>query len=191
MRNARSTALRVPVFGQGESDCGPTSLKAVCRFHGKRYSARALARLAGGAIDGVDHARLIRAARLTGAHVFSKAEGTLGELAWFVSNGLPVIVGWWSQEQGDVPFDTKWSLAERRRGDCGHYSVVCGVTKNRVLLMDPQWEHPSTGWRIVGMRSLSRRHFLRVWYDTDTKQLRRVDRWYMVVHYDPQLFEKR
>jgi predicted double-glycine peptidase len=184
-------ALEVPVFGQQEGECGNTSLKAVLWFHGKRPSARLLGRLVGVNRDGTDHAGLIRGAAAAQASVFAKANGTLRELAWFVEHGYPVIVGWWSREPGDEHLDDAWPLRMRREKDCGHFSVVTNVDSDRVTLMDPQWDLRGGRWHVVGRRTMSRRDFLEVWYDTDTPRYRRVDRWYMVVHYTALRFASR
>ena len=184
----RHKILRVPILGQRSSDCGPTSLKAVCWFHDRHVSVRKLAGLAGATRDGVDHGPLVRAARATGAAVFARAGGTLRELRRFLALGLPIIVGWWSQAPGEPHFDARWTLPERRRHDCGHYSVVCGLDRAHVWLMDPQWERRGRSLKIVGMRAIRRQDFLGIWYDTDTRRYLPVKRWYMVVHYDDRSF---
>jgi ABC-type bacteriocin/lantibiotic exporter with double-glycine peptidase domain len=181
MANVR-VDLHVPVFGQRDAECGNTSLKSVLRFLGKRVSARQLGVLAGVTNEGVDHARLIEAARRTGAAVFERTGGSVAELRWFLTQDLPVIVGWWARDAGDVDFDERWSLAERRDRDCGHFSVVSGIDRNRVLLMDPQRRIRHGRPRIVGRRWMPIREFRKVWYDTDTARYVRVDHWYMVAH---------
>jgi len=184
-------ALQVPVFGQRESECGNTSLKAVLWFHGVRLSARRLGRLVGVNQEGADHAGLVHGATAAGAHAFERTGGTLAELAWFAAAGYPAIVGWWSLEPGDAHFDPRWSLSERRERDCGHYSVVTEVTGGRVWLMDPQWHLRRRRWRVVGRTSMSRDDFLALWYDTDTPRYTRVSRWYLVVNLDGLRFADR
>jgi hypothetical protein len=146
-----------------------------------RVSIARLVRLSGATDDGTDHGPLAQAARRLGADVTTSSGGSLRDLLAYTQEGFPVIVGWWSRDPGQSAFDPKWTLAQRLEGDCGHYSVVCGVTKNRVWLMDPQWTRDGT--RIVGRRSFSVKSFLRNWYDTDTSRYRRVDRWYMVARF--------
>jgi predicted double-glycine peptidase len=185
-------ALPVPVFGQRECECGNTSLKAVLWYHGKRFSARRLGRLAGVTSEGTDHAGLIRAAIWAGARsVFTKRGGTLAELRWLVRAGYPIIVGWWSRGPGDQHLDMSWPIHVRRERDCGHYSVVTDVTEDRVMMMDPQWHLRDGRWRVVGNCSMPRREFLEAWYDTDTYRYRRIDRWYMVVNFSGQHFAGR
>jgi hypothetical protein len=178
----RRIDLRVPVFAQRKAECGNTSLKSVLWFLGQRISARHLRDLAGVTDDGVDHAPLVTAARRAGAAVFERSGGTMAELHWFLSQGLPPVIGWWSQDPGDAAFDPRWSLSERRARDCGHYSVVSGIDRRRILLMDPQWRMRGSQRRVVGRQWLRIEDLDRAWYDTDTPAFLRVDRWYMVVH---------
>jgi hypothetical protein len=132
--------------------------------------------------EGVDHAPLVAAARCAGAAVFERSGGTITELRWFLAHGLPPIIGWWSQDPGDPAFDPRWTLAERRARDCGHYSVVSGIDDRRVLLMDPQWRTRGARRRVGGRRWLPIGELDRAWYDTDTPAYLQVERWYMVVH---------
>jgi ABC-type bacteriocin/lantibiotic exporter with double-glycine peptidase domain len=180
--------LRIRVFGQREAECGNTSLKSALWFLGKRVSARQLARLAGATPEGIEHAGLIDAARRAGAAVFARADGTIDELRWFLSRGLPAIVGWWSRGRGDAELDERWSLAERKTRDCGHFSVVSGVDRKRILLMDPQWHVRRGRRRVMGRRWMKINDFRDAWYDTDTATYVRVDCWYMVVHRGDERF---
>jgi hypothetical protein len=90
-----------------------------------------------------------------------------------VGLGLPVIVGWWSMGADDSHFDRGWSLEERRARDCGHYSVVCGVTATGLVFMDPERD---------AVCEMTEEAFEAVWYDTDGDAYERVSRWYMVPH---------
>jgi Peptidase C39 family len=179
---AATVRLAVPVFGQRDAECGNTSLKAVLRFLGVRASAARLAELAGASADGIEHAGLVRAVRRLGLASFERAGGSLRELRGFLQLGLPAIVGWWSLAPGEQHFDERWTLAQRRARDCGHFSVLCGLDAARVQLMDPQWQLRAGRWRVVGRRWLPRAHFDKLWYDTDTPRFGRVERWYLVVH---------
>jgi len=160
------TRLAVPAFHQREAECGNTSLKAVCWFHGWRWSARRLGALARGTHDGIDHAGLVRAARATGGRV-TAGSGSLETLRESIARGLPVVVGWWD---GEPALDASRPLAERRALDCGHYSVITGVGATRVQMMDP----------LLGHTSMAIERFLPRWYDTDGPRYRRVDRWFLV-----------
>jgi hypothetical protein len=175
--------LEVPVFGQREAECGNTSLKAVCWFLGHRFSARHLGRLARLSDEGIDHEGLVEAARETGAQVVQHQGGSLADLRSALSKGLPPIVGWWSRDAHDREFDDQWSLPERRAYDCGHYSVVCGMDRTRIELMDPQWGYRRGSYGVIGRRWIPKREFLRMWYDTDTDRYVRIDRWSVVLWY--------
>jgi Peptidase_C39 like family len=186
----RRLELPVPVFTQREAECGNTSLKAVLAYRGTRVSAARLAALAGTHDEGTEHAGLVRAARQCGAAVFERSGGdrraALAELRWFLTRGHPLLVGWWSQVEDAPAFDPRWTLAQRRANDSGHFSVVTGLDATRVQLMDPEArlrDGPrGKSWRAIGHRWMSHEAFLRVWYDTDTPKYRHVERWYLVVH---------
>jgi ABC-type bacteriocin/lantibiotic exporter with double-glycine peptidase domain len=181
-------ALHVPVIGQASSfACGNTSLAAVVQYFGKPFSPAELAVLANTTKDGTDHATLVAGAVATGATVFAKAKGTLGELAGFVSRGLPVIVGWWSMGPGDAHFDKAWTLGQRKQRDCGHFSVIRGTTPGGFLVMDPQHGDDE---RTIGYCEKPAKAFEAVWYDTDGPAYEKVTRWYMVLNYAGRLFAK-
>ena len=188
---AQRIDLRVPVFGQREAECGNTSLKSVMWHLGRRISASELARLAGANTEGINHDGLVDAARRAGASVFVRERGSLAELRWFLEHGHPAIVGWWSMGPSDQHFHPSWSLAERRDLDSGHFSVVTGMDAHRVLLMDPQWAPKRGRLRVVGRRWMPAAAFRRVWYDTDTDDYGKVERWYMVAHRTDERFAGR
>lgn len=178
--------LPVPIFTQRAAECGNTSLKAVLAYRGKRVPAVRLAQLAGTNDEGTEHAGLVRAARRCGAAVFERSgvdrRAAIAELRWFLERGHPLLVGWWSQAEDAPAFDPKWTLAQRRANDSGHFSVVTGLDAARVQLMDPEARLRGGRWRAIGRRWMSHADFLRVWYDTDTTRYRPIERWYLVVH---------
>jgi hypothetical protein len=69
----------------------------------------------------------------------------------WLRRGVPVIVDWMS---------TARPVAKGTPMACGHYSVVCGLDREHVVLLDPA---------VGSRRRISRRAFLKVWFD-----LRRV-----------------
>ncbi len=171
MRRA-AILLELPVLLQETPHaCGTTALAAALRYLGVACAPETLATLARTTEDGTDHANLIAAARASGVTATAKDHGTIAELIALVARGLPVIVGWWTMGPGDLPFDPGWSLAERHARDCGHYSVIHGVTEAGLVLMDPE----------EGRCELTDEAFDRVWYDTDTDQYVTVSRWYLVL----------
>ncbi|MBL0217212.1 MAG: C39 family peptidase [Myxococcales bacterium] len=166
--------LDVPVLRQATGyECGNTALASVMQYLGAPRSPAEIAMLARTTPDGTDHANLVAAARATGATVIEKENGTLDEIAAFVARGLPVIVGWWPLGPGDEDWQPGWSPAERRARDCGHFSVIHGITATGVVLMDPE----------VGSYELTFEAFDRAWYDTDTEHYVKVTRWYLVLDY--------
>jgi ABC-type bacteriocin/lantibiotic exporter with double-glycine peptidase domain len=148
--------INVPVLRQpSDHECGNTCLAAVAQYFGKPVSIAEMKQLARTTEAGTDHEPMIEAARATGATVYAAAGGTLDDIAGFLARGLPVIVGWWSE--------------------CGHFSVICGVSDGRVVLMDPE----------AGIVELAAEAFEQAWFDTDTDEDVRVDRWYLVLDYAP------
>lgn len=194
-RKAKAKSLDVRAFHQREAECGNTSLKSVLDYHGKRYSAKRLGELCGLSEDGIDHGPLAEGAALTGAHVFTKSEGSVSELRKFLEMGYPVIVGWWSVQPDEAklgygPFDASWDEETRAEWDAGHYSVVHHISDEWVYLMDPQTF--KVGSEIVrgGFRRMRIKTFLDLWYDTDGPKYEKVERWYLVVNYDGRTFAK-
>jgi hypothetical protein len=178
-----ATSDPVPEFSQSDgSTCGPASLRMVCATFGRVFAEGRLKRLAGTTTDGTDHAGMIAGAMAAGAIVFAKDRGSLDELSWFLRQGLPVIVGWWSMEPGDRPFNPAWTLRERRRFDCGHYSVVSAVGDDYVEIVDPQ---DGDDGKRVGHTRKSIPQFLSTWNDTDTPKYQPIKRWYMVMSFRP------
>lgn len=188
---ARRIDLRVPVFGQREAECGNTSLKSVMWHLGRRFSARALGRMAGMNDEGTNHVGLVEAARRAGASVYERERGSIAELRWFLARGHPAIIGWWTMGEGDQHFDPRWTLAQRRELDCGHFSVVSGIDATRVLLMDPQWVPKGNRLCVLGRVWMPISELQRVWYDTDTDAYTKVERWYMVAHRTDEGFAAR
>lgn len=167
-------SLAVPRIEQATGfECGNTSLAAVAQFYGQSTTPAEFAGLAKTRTVGTDHADMIAAARAAGAQVEAKANGTLDELAAWIAQGVPVIVGWWSMEPGDRDWRRR-ARRLRRKKDCGHYSVVVDVTDTAVRLMDPQ-EDPR--------EQFTREEFLRVWYDTDTHRYVKVARWFLAMRF--------
>lgn len=192
-RKSKPKPLDVMGFHQRAAECGNTSLKCVCWYHGKRYSAKRLGELCGLTEDGIDHVPLAVGATRTGAHAFVKDEGSISELRRFLERGYPVIVGWWSilpeeAEDGYLPFDASWDRDKRAEMDAGHYSVVHHITDEWVYLMDPQAFTVDGETIKGGFRRMRIKTFLDVWYDTDGPDYEKVERWYLVVNYDGKTF---
>lgn len=177
--------LPVRTFAQPEAQCGNTSLRMVFHFHRVPATIRELGRLAKTDDSGTNHAQLVHAAVMKGATVFTKSHGTLTELRFFLEHGLPIIIGWWAMERGSKHFDPTWTLDERIANDCGHFSVVCGMSDRWVYIADPQQsEHGG----VVGITREPKKRFLETWYDTDTEAYEKVEGWYMVANFSGAKF---
>ena len=135
-----SIQLGVPPVRQTPGLCGPAALQAILAFYGIGKSEAELAELSGAnRREGVGIAGLISAAKALGFHAKAKAKATLEELEDIVNQGIPVIVDWFSTDEG-------------------HYSVVTGIDKENIYLQDPE---------LAKIRSKPRKEFERVWFDFD------------------------
>ena len=132
--------LRVPLFEQSAHGyCGPACLKMVLGYFGVKKSERELVRLTGATQkSGIGARGLLKAARQLGFRGFAKDSATFGDLRNCVMRRrIPVIVDWFSE-------------------DDGHYSVVVGIDRERIVLADPE-----NGRR----RAMPLSVFRRVWFD--------------------------
>lgn len=130
--------LNVKPFQETAGWCGPASLKMVLGYYGVRKSERELARLSGATrSQGVEAPALAKAARRLGFNALIKDRATLSDIKRFIKKGIPVIVDWFSN-------------------DDGHYSVVVGITPRVIYLQDPE---------IGRVRAMDVKTFKRVWFD--------------------------
>lgn len=137
--------LNVKPCRQTSGLCGPAALKMVLAYYGVRKSERELARLSGAVrTRGAEAPGLARAARRLGFKARIKDRATLGDIKKFVDKGIPVIVDWFS-------------------GDDGHYSVVVGIRESTIYLQDPE---------LGKVRKMDAKTFLRVWFDFPGDALR-------------------
>lgn len=175
--------LHVPVIEQATgSTCGGTCLAAVAQYLGKHISPHDFGEYAETTPEGTDHEQMILGAQRSGATVFAKRHAAPADLVRFVSRGLPVVVGWWSNDaEYPDPYDPKWSLQKKKRLDCGHYSVVTGVTPTGFVFMDPQLD--DTG-HVVGICEKTTKLWKTIWYDTNGNDYHRVNGWFMALNYE-------
>lgn len=173
-RDPENKPLRMIPFMQSPGLCGPASLKIALSYFGKDFSEAELAKLAGASADyGTDHEPMIGALNAVGATVFEKTGGTIDELRYFIQKErLPVIVGWWSCRGANPDFQSM--------EDEGHFSVIYHISDQYVYLMDPAVD--------VCLSRLKIKKFLSLWFDTDTPENRRVDRWYIVPNFSGKIF---
>lgn len=138
MKKEAIKLLRVKAFQETPGWCGPASLKMVLAYYGVRKSERALARLSGATrTQGVEAPALAKVARKLGFSALIKDRATLADIKKYLKAGTPVIVDWFSH-------------------DDGHYSVVVGLTRDTIYLQDPE---------IGRLRTMDIKTFKRVWFD--------------------------
>ncbi|MDP3974801.1 MAG: cysteine peptidase family C39 domain-containing protein [Candidatus Jorgensenbacteria bacterium] len=138
MKRKAIKLLNVKPFQETPGFCGPASLKMVLAYYGLRKSERELVRLSGATrSQGVEAPGLAKVARRLGFTARIKDRATLADIKKHVGKGIPVIVDWFSK-------------------DDGHYSVVVGITKSTIYLQDPE---------IRRVRAMDVKTFKRVWFD--------------------------
>jgi ABC-type bacteriocin/lantibiotic exporter with double-glycine peptidase domain len=140
-------ALDTRHFRQSHAMCGPASLRIVLAYFGKAMPEKMIAKVC----------RSTNAAGTTGTKLVQGAR-QLGFEARIIDGGNFRTVERWLKR--DVPVIVDWMSAIARPAHammpCGHYSVVCGLDRDNIILQDP-----AVGRR----RKLSRRDFLDLWYD--------------------------
>ncbi len=128
----------MPSVDQSTGLCGPASLRAVLLYFGVDKTEAELAALSGAnPEDGVPPEGLVRAARALGFEAYTKDGATLDDVWAWVAKGVPVIVDWFSTDEG-------------------HYSVVKTLRGGKVYLMDPE---------LGREREMDLDAFQRVWFD--------------------------
>lgn len=133
---------------QSEAYCGPASLKMVLSYYGLEKSELALARLAGTRRrHGTPAAGLVKAAKTLGFDASIEDEAEIKDIRAYLRKKVPVIVNWFSNDEG-------------------HYSVVIGMDRKYIRLMDPE---------IGGLRTISLKDFNRIWFDFPGDYLRRKE----------------
>lgn len=142
---------------QREGLCGPTSLYMILKYYGIRTPLKKVVEVSGATDEnGTDHYGIIRVIEKFGFRYAGGERTTLGFIKSAIRYGWPVIVGWWKVD-----------------GD--HFSVVYGITDNKIYLIDPEEE--KTDGRIC----MSINEFLNVWYDTDGDRKGKIRRWAIAV----------
>lgn len=141
-------------FRQSPGYCGPASLKILLEHFGKIYSEDELATLCGSTREkGTDHAQLVNALQKIDEHPIEISNASFDDIRSYIARGVPVIVGWWSISED-------------------HYSVVVDITQETISLMDPEEDE---------LVVMTLKAFESVWYDFDSAQNIRVDRWMLGV----------
>jgi len=114
--------LKIKPFKQSRGYCGPASLKMILSLYGINKSEKTLAKLTKTSrIKGCSEDNLIRVAKSFGFKGYKKQKSSIEELRGLIKKGIPVIVDWFSPEEG------------------AHYSVVVGFDKSNIFLADPHY----------------------------------------------------
>lgn len=127
--------------------CGPASFSIVLDFYGKKLSQEELGRHAHTTLQhGTSAKNLIRTAKLYGFDGKIKDNCTFQDLAKWLKAKIPVIVDWFSE-------------------DDGHYSVVASLDKKYIYLEDPE---------IAGIKKIDLVTFKRIWFDFPADYIKNV-----------------
>lgn len=151
--------LSVPAFKQAPYQCGPTSLRMVLAYFGIEIDEETISRISETApIIGTTPEKLLVAAKKLGLEGMWNNESSLQEIQKYIEKGTPVIVNWF--------YD-----------DDGHYSVVIGMNKKTIVLLNPE-----NGKR----KTFDHRTFMRVWFDFSGECLQSPSdiriRWMLPLH---------
>lgn len=113
--------IQVPYFKQKRiHTCGPASMKMVFRFFGLHTKESELAKMMKTEKEGTKYKALIGIARKKGFYCYVHEKASLNQVRHFIDIGLPVIVNYTEPDTEE-----------------GHYAVVVGYDKDRVVIHDP------------------------------------------------------
>tara|TARA_Y100000034_G_C6619179_1_gene269908 strand:- start:85 stop:528 length:444 start_codon:yes stop_codon:yes gene_type:complete len=114
--------MKIKLTKQSEGYCGPASLKMVLSIYGINKSENELAKLTKTSRKkGCDEKDIVKVAKKLGLKGYVKKNSSIFEIKKLVNKGIPVIVDWFSPEEA------------------GHYSVVVGFEKDKILIADPHF----------------------------------------------------
>lgn len=147
--------IQIPFYRQNrEYTCGPASLQMVFSFFGKYKKQDNLTRkLRTTKKDGTYHSGLIREARKENFFCYINNKSTIHEIRHYINLGLPAIINY------NEPFS-----------NTGHYAVVVGYDKNRIILNDP--------WNGKNYK-ISEHEFVSRWHDCLNKHT--CKKWVMII----------
>lgn len=161
--------IKMIPFKQGPASCGPASLRILLAYFGLEYEEKYLSKLCGTTHLGTEHEGMIKAAETLGAKVKAK-RGSIKEIRRLVmEERIPVIVGWWSDNDKGEPEKVT------PENDEGHFSVIYHFDKRFIYMMDPETK--------TGRRKISIKRFLEKWWDADGADYKKIRRWYMFIQF--------
>ena len=138
--------------------CGPASLKTVLDFYDLKYSESFLGKILKTTKEkGTDEKGFKNGLKKLRLKFLIKSNSSLKILGNFLEKKIPVIVDWFSE-------------------DDGHYSVVVGLNKNFIFLADPE---------IGKIRKIDLKIFKRIWFDFPENKIKMpkdlILRWLLAV----------
>ena len=136
-----------PFIQSDDSRCGPATLKMILNYYGYDVSEDTLALRCGHTYQqGCTNSDMEKVLKSYGFETFSKTNGTIEDLKYWISKGIPVIIDWFTTGVNPTNED----------GPDGHASIVVGVTETHIQILDP--EHGE-------VRNMKHNDFMRVWFD--------------------------
>lgn len=167
--------IQITPFRQSDdSRCGPACVRMILDYFRIDETEDEIAEVCGWTYEkGCDDAGMKKALEHFGLGCSILNNCDLGDIEYWVNQNIPVIVDWFADGTNhDMPN--------------GHSSVIVGIDRNRIHLMDP--------W-IGAVRSITRSEFDRVWFDW--KNTERLEEWkdvvlrQIIVAYPNRLMMKR
>ncbi len=119
--------IKIKPYKQSPGWCGAACFKMVMDYYGIKKSEKGWAELTPyskdkkGKILATDDEKFVEQAKKLGFKGFCKDGSSIAEIRSYVKKGIPVIVNWFSPEE------------------CGHFSVVVGFEKDKIVLADPHF----------------------------------------------------
>jgi len=153
--------IKIKPFKQSYGFCGPACFKMVMDYYGVNHSEMYWAKLTAmkiknGKIDrdaGCSDDKFIKVAKKIGFKGFCKDNSSISEVKKFIAKRTPVIVNWFSPEQG------------------AHFSVVVGFEKDKIILTDPY---------LGKLRKLPLETFTDRWFDHMPYPIKNLKQFYWV-----------
>lgn len=134
----KNNMIRLKPFRQTPDFCGPATLKMVFDYYGVKATEKEIGKIAGTTQKyGTSPENMKKAAAHFGFDAILKTNGNLDDLRYYLDKKIPVIVNWFSE-------------------DDGHYSVVVGIEGKNIMIRDPSF---------CRIRKMPIDKFLKVWFD--------------------------
>ncbi|MEM3113400.1 MAG: cysteine peptidase family C39 domain-containing protein [Candidatus Pacearchaeota archaeon] len=132
--------LKLKYYSQDRTyTCGPTCLKMVFEFFGKKIREGKLVKLTKTKKSGTSHRNMIKVSRRHGFYCYVHNDASLNQVRHFIDLKLPVIVNFTEPD-----------------GNEGHYAVVIGYKHGKIIMNDP--------WNGKNFK-MNSSEFKRRWYD--------------------------